>query len=78
MVDHMKIFNIGASWGGCDSLILPIDPKSMSRSVMSSDYDESFVRIFCGLKDPEDLISDLNAALARLSCLDFQADEVGH
>ncbi|QKX02991.1 cystathionine beta-lyase [Wolbachia endosymbiont of Litomosoides sigmodontis] len=68
MVDHMKIFNIGASWGGCDSLILPIDRKSVLRSVMNSDYSGSFVRIFCGLEDPEDLISDLNAALARLSC----------
>ncbi|QIT36545.1 cystathionine beta-lyase [Wolbachia endosymbiont of Brugia pahangi] len=78
MVDHMKIFSIGASWGGCDSLILPIDRKSVSRSVMSSDYSGSFIRIFCGLEDPEDLISDLNAALARLPCLGFQADEVGH
>ncbi|MGL9726486.1 MAG: trans-sulfuration enzyme family protein, partial [Wolbachia sp.] len=39
MVDNMKIFSIGASWGGCDSLILPIDSKSMPRSVMSLDYD---------------------------------------
>nr|WP_246228168.1 PLP-dependent aspartate aminotransferase family protein [Wolbachia endosymbiont of Litomosoides brasiliensis] len=78
MVDHMKIFNIGASWGGCDSLILPIDRKSVLRSVMNSDYSGSFVRIFCGLEDPEDLISDLSAALARLPCLGFQADEVGH
>ncbi|MDR2548568.1 MAG: PLP-dependent transferase, partial [Rickettsiales bacterium] len=76
MVDHMEIFGIGASWGGCDSLILPIDHKSMSRSVMNSDYGGSFVRIFCGLEDPEDLISDLNAALARLPCLNTKDDEV--
>ncbi|NSM56582.1 cystathionine beta-lyase [Wolbachia endosymbiont of Atemnus politus] len=78
MVDNMKIFSIGASWGGCDSLILPIDRKSMSRSVMNSGYDGSFVRIFCGLEDPEDLISDLDAALERLPCLDSQNNEVGH
>ncbi|QKX01734.1 cystathionine beta-lyase [Wolbachia endosymbiont of Cruorifilaria tuberocauda] len=66
MVDNMKVFSIGASWGGCDSLVLPIDRKSMSRSVMHLDYDGSFVRIFCGLEDPEDLISDLDSALARL------------
>ncbi|MDX5487968.1 MAG: PLP-dependent aspartate aminotransferase family protein, partial [Wolbachia endosymbiont of Andrena praecox] len=73
MVDHMKIFSIGASWGGCDSLILPIDRRSMSRSVMNSDYGGSFMRIFCGLEDSEDLISDLNAALARLPCLNIKA-----
>ncbi|QKX01098.1 cystathionine beta-lyase [Wolbachia endosymbiont of Dipetalonema caudispina] len=68
MVDHMKVFSIGASWGGCDSLILPIDRKFISRSVMHIDYGGSFVRIFCGLEDPEDLISDLDTALARLPC----------
>ncbi|MGL9726540.1 MAG: PLP-dependent transferase, partial [Wolbachia sp.] len=76
MVDNMKIFSIGASWGGCDSLILPIDSKSMPRSVMSLDYDGSFVRIFCGLEDPEDLISDLDATLVRLPCSSVKNDKV--
>ncbi|WCR58165.1 MAG: Cystathionine beta-lyase MetC [Wolbachia endosymbiont of Ctenocephalides felis wCfeJ] len=76
MVNRMEIFGIGASWGGCDSLILPIDRKSMSRSVMNAYCGGSFVRIFCGLEDPEDLISDLNTALARLPCLDAKNDEV--
>jgi cystathionine beta-lyase len=75
MVDHMKIFGIGASWGGCDSLILPIDQKSMARSMMRSDYSGSCVRIFCGLEDPEDLISDLNEALERLPSLDFESNK---
>ncbi|RZF42267.1 hypothetical protein LSTR_LSTR015227, partial [Laodelphax striatellus] len=74
MVDHMKVFGIGASWGGCDSLILPIDHRSMSRSVMNSDYGGSFVRIFCGLEDPEDLICDLNTALIRLPCSSVKDD----
>ncbi|WP_143689588.1 cystathionine beta-lyase [Wolbachia endosymbiont of Nilaparvata lugens] len=74
MVDHMKVFGIGASWGGCDSLILPIDHRSMSRSVMNSDYGGSFVRIFCGLEDPEDLIFDLNTALIRLPCSSVKDD----
>lgn len=74
MVDHMKVFGIGASWGGCDSLILPIDHRSMSRSVMNSDYGGSFVRIFCGLEDPEDLIFDLSTALIRLPCSSVKDD----
>ncbi|WFW29504.1 MAG: cystathionine beta-lyase [Wolbachia endosymbiont of Menacanthus eurysternus] len=65
-VDHMEIFGIGASWGGCDSLILPIDRKFISRSVMNLDYGGSFIRIFCGLESLEDIISDLDTALTRL------------
>ncbi len=63
MVDHMKIFGIGASWGGCDSLILPMDYE---RSVMRSDYGGSCIRIYCGLEDPTDLKEDLDAALLRI------------
>ncbi|OCA06077.1 cystathionine beta-lyase [Wolbachia endosymbiont of Trichogramma pretiosum] len=74
MVDHMKVFGIGASWGGCDSLVLPIDHRSISRSVMNSDYGGSFVRIFFGLEDPEDLIFDLNTALIRLPCSSVKDD----
>ncbi len=74
MVDHMKVFGIGASWGGCDSLILPIDHRSISRSVMNSDYGGSFVRIFFGLEDSEDLIFDLNTALIRLPCSSVKDD----
>ncbi|WCR54342.1 MAG: Cystathionine beta-lyase MetC [Wolbachia endosymbiont of Ctenocephalides orientis wCori] len=73
MVNHMKVFSIGASWGGCDSLILPIDSKSMTRSVIKQDYCGSYVRIFCGLEDPDDLIADLDTALARLTCLEFES-----
>ena len=76
MVNSMKIFGIGASWGGCDSLILPIDHKSMTRSVMESNYGGSCVRIFCGLEDSDDLIEDLNAALARLPSLEFRENEI--
>lgn len=75
MVNHMRIFGIGASWGGCDSLILPIDCKSMTRSVMESDYRGSYVRIFCGLEDSEDLIEDLDAALARLPSSELKGNE---
>lgn len=78
MVNHMKVFGIGASWGGCDSLILPIDSKSMTRSVMKHDYYGSYVRIFCGLEDPDDLIADLDTALARLPCLEFESSEAEH
>lgn len=75
MVNHMKVFGIGASWGGCDSLILPIDGKSMTRSVMKHDNSGSYVRIFCGLEDPDDLIADLDTALARLPYSKFESSE---
>ncbi|OEY86527.1 cystathionine beta-lyase [Wolbachia pipientis] len=63
MVDHMKVFAIGASWGGCDSLILPL---TYERSIMKPDHVGSCIRISCGLEDPVDLIEDLNTALTRI------------
>ncbi|QXK92151.1 PLP-dependent transferase [Neoehrlichia mikurensis] len=52
----MKYFGIGSSWGGCTSLILPKHNNSQ----------ESCLRIFCGLEDPQNLIHDLESSLAKL------------
>ncbi|MBL0319429.1 MAG: cystathionine beta-lyase [Alphaproteobacteria bacterium] len=67
MVDPMKYFAIGASWGGYESLILDIDIQS-ARSVTSSRFKEigTYLRIHVGLEHPDDLISDLKAGFARL------------
>ncbi|KJV69586.1 trans-sulfuration enzyme family protein [Candidatus Neoehrlichia procyonis] len=54
--NNMKHFGIGASWGGCTSLILH----------KHNDSQESYLRIFCGLDDPQDLINDLESSLAKL------------
>ena len=57
-VDALKLFGIGYSWGGYESLVLPVDPY---RSVSSAPA-ASLVRLHIGLEGPEDLIDDLTAA----------------
>jgi cystathionine beta-lyase len=58
-VDALELFGIGYSWGGYESLVLPVDPyRTVTRPPA-----ENLVRLHVGLEDPDDLIADLNAAL---------------
>ncbi|MRH78433.1 cystathionine beta-lyase [Spiribacter sp. C176] len=63
-VDHLKLFGIGASWGGFESLALPCDLTGL-RSIEDSRHQGSLVRLHIGLEDPRDLIADLDQALAK-------------
>ena len=63
-VDGLKLFGIGASWGGYESLALPTLP-SISRSV-TPPLDGQAVRLHVGLEDVPDLLADLEQSLARL------------
>ena len=57
-VDSLKLFGIGYSWGGYESLVLPVDPvRSVSKPPASN-----LVRLHIGLEDADDLIADLDAA----------------
>jgi len=57
-VDSLKLFGIGYSWGGYESLVLPADPYRTTGKPPASDL----VRLHIGLEDPDDLIGDLAAA----------------
>src|SRR5258708_5241197 len=57
-VDALELFGIGYSWGGYESLAIPVDPF---RTVSKSPAD-NLIRLHIGLEDPEDLIADLAAA----------------
>ncbi|WP_237214893.1 cystathionine beta-lyase [Falsiroseomonas oryziterrae] len=63
-VDGLKLFGIGASWGGYESLALPSGP-SISRSV-SRPLPGQAVRLHIGLEEVADLIADLEQGLASL------------
>ncbi len=56
-VEALKIFQLGVSWGGHESLAVPILGKPLG-------YTESrwCVRFYCGLEDPADLIADIAQA----------------
>ena len=61
-VESLQLFGIGYSWGGFESLAVPVQ----ARRTVSMAPTGSIVRLHIGLEDPADLIADLGAALARL------------
>ena len=63
-IDGLRHFGIGYSWGGFESLALPIDPER-HRSVSARRFAGPLVRLQIGLEDADDLIADLDAGLAR-------------
>ncbi len=65
MLDNLKYYGMGASWGGFESLLIPIDPFS-SRNAHGRTNDDQYFRIHVGLEDVEDLQEDMAAGLARL------------
>ncbi|MGZ8350813.1 MAG: PLP-dependent transferase, partial [Allosphingosinicella sp.] len=62
LIDGLELFGIGYSWGGYESLAVPADPV---RTATRADWEGPLVRLHVGLEDPDDLISDLAAGLAR-------------
>jgi cystathionine beta-lyase len=58
MIERLRLFGIGASWGGFESLALPTY-GNVVRSVASPDPGGPAVRFYIGLEDPADLMADL-------------------
>ena len=63
LIEGLEHFGMGFSWGGYESLALPIDPERV-RSVRKPEEEGPMVRLHIGLEDPDDLIADLAAGLA--------------
>jgi cystathionine beta-lyase len=63
-MDSLKLFGMGFSWGGYESLIVP---AKISRTVTPFETQGRVIRIHAGLEDPGDLIADLEQALAKLA-----------
>lgn len=59
----LKVFAIGASWGGTRSLVAPAAVKA-DRTEVPWPYEGPLIRINIGLEAPEDLWADLEAMLA--------------
>ncbi len=64
-VDALKLFRIGYSWAGPVSLVVPYDPKTIRDK--NAPYRGTLVRFCIGLESVEDLIADVNRALAVLA-----------
>jgi len=71
LADTLELFGIGYSWGGFESLALPIFPHEYrdvmdSPTVRDGNTAKPALRLAIGLEDPDDLIEDLLQALAQL------------
>lgn len=65
MLEGLRLFGMGFSWGGYESLIVPCDMRR-ARTIEPWTAPGPLLRIHAGLEDPEDLIADLTAGFARL------------
>ena len=63
LIDRLELFGIGYSWGGYESLALPIDPQRY-RALPQPARAGAMVRLQIGLEEPADLIADLERGLA--------------
>ncbi|MEP3297913.1 MAG: cystathionine beta-lyase [Pseudoruegeria sp.] len=63
-VDRLHHFGIGVSWGGYESLVLPVTP---ARSAGTWQQDGQLIRFNIGLEDTASLKADLAAALPLLN-----------
>ena len=66
--DHLKLFRLGVSWGGHESLIVPGDvvlsQKAQPNSAVAFGISSRSVRLHVGLEGTVALWSDLEAAIA--------------
>tara|TARA_B100000886_G_scaffold340050_1_gene307659 strand:+ start:474 stop:1670 length:1197 start_codon:yes stop_codon:yes gene_type:complete len=72
-VNSLKLFGIGYSWGGFESLAILQDIRSTKkdeylkgRQFYRFNKDEFIVRLHIGLEDPKDLINDLKKSLKKI------------
>lgn len=63
VADACKLFRIGVSWGGFESLILPQFNGKNAEQLKDAHIPLGLVRLYVGLENPADLTSDLEAAL---------------
>ena len=65
MLNALRLFGMGASFGGFESLAIPMDSTRLRH--LTGSADNRFIRIHVGLEDPSDLIADLEQGLAQLN-----------
>ncbi|MGN7679007.1 MAG: trans-sulfuration enzyme family protein [Anaplasma sp.] len=63
MLENIKVFKIGLSFGGFKGVILPIVKGSLMNAAKAG---VDGIRVYCGLEDPEEVIASMEEALSRL------------
>jgi len=69
MLDHMEIFSMGYSYGGFESLVVPLKHVTglKGERTLPSSVDGPGLRLNIGLEHPDDLIADLEQGFGRLN-----------
>jgi cystathionine beta-lyase len=65
MLNALRLFGMGASFGGFESLAIPMDSTRLRH--LTGSADNRFIRIHVGLEDPSDLIADLEQGFDQLN-----------
>jgi len=65
LIDSLRLFGIGASWGGFESLVIPV--QLASRALPDATPRGAMLRLHIGLEAPEDLIGDLEQGLSAMT-----------
>jgi cystathionine beta-lyase len=66
MFDSMELFGMGYSWGGYESLMVPV-VLDKTRTATKWNTPGTLVRLHIGLEHVDDIIADLEAGLSRFS-----------
>jgi cystathionine beta-lyase len=66
MLNGLRLFGMGFSWGGFESLVVLSDPTKIRTAVPWPAEAGPLLRIHAGLEDPGDLIADLDEGFDRL------------
>ncbi|MEM9735426.1 MAG: cystathionine beta-lyase [Pseudomonadota bacterium] len=69
LLDHSEHFAMGYSWGGFESLLIPVRPQARRSATPWPKPGRpagQLMRIHVGLEDPDDLIADLAAGFDRM------------
>lgn len=71
LIESLELFGIGWSWGGFESLATPSDPIGL-RTAARRVAEGPAVRLSIGLEEADDLIADLERALADYPSVDVE------
>lgn len=63
LVDHLRLFKIGYSWGGYESLAETPFYNSSRKELKTTGLPDNLIRIYCGLEGSGNLCADLSDAL---------------
>lgn len=67
LMDNLKLFAMGFSWGGYESLLIPVNPASIRNFWPRSNIPSGqLMRIHVGLEDVNDLLDDLEQGFKNL------------